>query len=184
MNSRKTTVSQVALAVLVAACGDVGSAPNQAPVAVGQIPAQSVVIDETDTVNVSRYFDDPDGDATLTLTYATATSDAGVASVFVTGAVVSVSAVAQGTATVKVTATDPGGLSAEQTFNVTAQVVFTIEDKGPDPFVEGEPAWITVTGSPDAEAMLRSKDAFLVVLKGNRRHVDRSAVIRSPAAVR
>ncbi len=38
-----------------------------------------------------------------------------------------------------------------------------------------------IAASPaEAEAMLRSKDPFLVVLKGKRRDVDRKAVTRSP----
>ena len=103
-----------------AACGDgaTGPAPtpNRAPVPGGSIPAQTVAVGETATVNVSSYFSDPDGDA---LTYAAASSNAATASVAVSGSVVTVTAVARGVATVTVTARDPGGLSAQLTFPVT-----------------------------------------------------------------
>ena len=85
------------LAVLSAAgatsCGEGGGGGgspvepnNRAPVAAVAIPSQTMIAGESATVNVSSYFNDPDGDA---LAYAAATSNA---------------AVAPGTATVTVTA--------------------------------------------------------------------------------
>ena len=126
-----------ALAPLVAACGgDSATAPspplpNQAPVATGTIPAQTVVIGETGTVNVSGYFNDPGGDA---LTYSASSSDASVATVTVSGSTVTVTPVTQGMATVTVTARDPGGLSAQQSFTVT---------------VPNRPPEVLVTVTPD-----------------------------------
>ena len=115
------TMAAMTTLVWAAACGDGGTAgpapePNQAPLVTGTIPAQTVPVGETVTVDASGYFNDPDGDA---LTYTAETSDAGVASVSVSGAAIAVSAVARGTATVTVTATDPGGLSARQGFAAT-----------------------------------------------------------------
>ncbi|MDE0605167.1 MAG: Ig-like domain-containing protein [bacterium] len=106
------------------ACGDDGGTvtpdppepPNQAPQAVASVPAQTLVEGDTATLDVASHFRDPDGDP---LTYAAATSDAGVASASVAGSVVTLRAVAAGMATVTVTARDPGGLSAEQTVGVT-----------------------------------------------------------------
>ena len=89
---------------------------NRAPRAVGEIAAQSVTVDDTVTVDVSGNFSDPDDDA---LTYTAASSDDATAAVSVSGAMVTVTGVAAGSATVTVTATDPGGLSAMQTFDVT-----------------------------------------------------------------
>ena len=108
-------------AVLAASCGDGGTTgptvePNRAPVATGTIPAQTVTVGQTATVDVAGYFSDPDGDA---LTYTAETSEAAVASVSVSGSTVIVSAVAQRSANVTVTATDPGGLSVRQGFAVT-----------------------------------------------------------------
>ena len=93
--------------------------PNRAPVAVGTIPDQTVNVGGTSsiaTVDVSGYFSDPDGD---TLTYTATSSDTTLATVSVSGATVTITGVAAGTATITVTATDPGGLSAIQTFTVT-----------------------------------------------------------------
>ncbi|MCY3698558.1 MAG: Ig-like domain-containing protein [Gemmatimonadetes bacterium] len=92
---------------------------NRAPVPVGSIPAQGLEPSQTRTVDVSSYFRDPDGDA---LTYAASSSNTGVATTAVSGSSVSVSGVAVGSATVRVTASDPSGLSATQTFAVTVQV--------------------------------------------------------------
>ncbi len=102
------------LAVLSAAgatsCGkgDGGGSPvepnNRAPVAAVAIPSQTMIAGESATVNVSSYFNDPDGDA---LAYAAATSNAAVASVSVSGSTLTIAAVAPGTATVTVTARDP-----------------------------------------------------------------------------
>ncbi|WP_420461614.1 Ig-like domain-containing protein [Candidatus Palauibacter sp.] len=91
---------------------------NQAPEAVGEIPAQAVSAGETATVDVSPYFREPDGDA---LSYTASSSNAGVAGADVSGSSVVVSALAGGMATVTVTARDPGGLSASSSFSVTVE---------------------------------------------------------------
>lgn len=97
-------------------------APNRAPRAVGSIPAQAVRPGETAAVDVSAYFDDPDGDA---LEYAASSSDPSVATVSVSGS--AVAALMRGSATIEVTATDPGGLVATQTFEAT------VANRGPEP---------------------------------------------------
>lgn len=89
---------------------------NQAPIAVGSIPAQEVPATDTVTVDVSAYFNDPDNDR---LVYSATTSNASVATASVAGAIVSVVALTKGTATVTVTASDPGGLTAAQTLDIT-----------------------------------------------------------------
>ena len=67
-------------------------------------------------MKVSGYFEDPDGDV---LTYGAASSDAGVARVAVSGDMVTVTGVSAGTATVTVTAGDPGGSTATQAIDIT-----------------------------------------------------------------
>ena len=90
--------------------------PNQAPQGVGTIPARTVQVGDPATLDVSQYFDDPDGDP---LTYTATSSNSHVATVSTAGANLTVTAVAKGTANVTVTATDSGGLTATQTFRVT-----------------------------------------------------------------
>ena len=89
---------------------------NRAPMAVGEIAAQTVTVGSSVTVDVSGNFSDPDDDE---LTYTAASSNEDAATVSVSGAMVTVTGVAEGSATVTVTATDPGDLSATQTFDVT-----------------------------------------------------------------
>lgn len=90
--------------------------PNRPPVGVDSIPALELFRGNAGGVEVPVYFADPDDDR---LGYAVATSDTAVATTRVSGDSVIVSAAAQGKATVTVTVTDPGGLSAEQRFAVT-----------------------------------------------------------------
>ena len=126
----------------------------------GTIPAQTVPIGETATVDLSGYFTDPDGDA---LTYAAETSDAAVASVSVSGAAVSVTAIAQGTATITVTASDPEGLSARQGFAATVpnrapEAVSTIPDFE---LAVGETATVDLSGhfaDPDGDALTHAAE--------------------------
>ncbi len=83
----------------------------------GSIPAQRLPLgDGAVSVDVAGYSTDPDGEA---LTYAARSSRVGVVSAVVSGNVVTLTPVAAGTAAVTVTATDPGGLSAAQSFRVT-----------------------------------------------------------------
>ena len=90
--------------------------PNRPPVATGSLPAQTMTAGESAQVNVAPFFTDPDGDP---LTYTATISNNAIATVSVSGSLLTVSAVAAGTATVAVTATDLGGLSASQTIPVT-----------------------------------------------------------------
>ena len=89
-----------------------------APVAVGSIPAQVMTAGQSVTVDVTPFFSDPDGG---TLTYAASSSAEAVLTVSLSGADLTISAVAAGTATVTVTATDPDGLTATQSAEVTVE---------------------------------------------------------------
>ncbi len=89
---------------------------NDAPAAVGTIPDQP--LDEgggSVDVELAPYFEDVDGDE---LAYRAASSDTDVATVRVAGAVLTVTPVVYGSAMVTVTAEDPEGLTATQTFTV------------------------------------------------------------------
>ena len=96
-----------------------GDALNRPPVAVGplpdrELPTPSGVLE----VDVSQAFDDPDDDL---LTYAAASSTPWVVRATAADAVVTLTAVGEGTATIRVTATDPGGLSVSASFTATAE---------------------------------------------------------------
>ena len=103
----------------LAACGDTGTGPaaaNRAPEAVGPIPDREVLLGDSVTVDALAYFSDPDGDS---LRFAAQSSDIDVVLTAVDGTAVTARAARQGTATVTVTATDPGGLEAAQIFQIT-----------------------------------------------------------------
>ena len=98
--------------------------PNRPPVPRGTIPPITVRVGQTESVDVSSYFAEPDGEA---LTYGAASSSPAVATVSAAGSTVTVTAVAKGTTIVRVTATDPGALSATQEFLVT------VPNRAPEP---------------------------------------------------
>ena len=89
---------------------------NRAPTAAGTLPDRRLTLRDALDVDVSSAFVDPDGDA---LSYSVSSSAPGVVTVMAAGARLTLTAVSEGTATIRVTATDPGGLSAVQAFRVT-----------------------------------------------------------------
>ena len=92
---------------------------NRAPAAVEDIPDQTLTEGGGPrTIDVSANFRDPDGDA---LTYAATSSEPGIVRVTVSGSQLTLAPEAAGSATVTVTATDPGGESAAQRFGVTVE---------------------------------------------------------------
>ncbi|WP_419859618.1 choice-of-anchor B family protein [Candidatus Palauibacter sp.] len=92
--------------------------PNRSPEAVGTIPARTLTVGQSATLDVSPFVTDPDGDA---LTYTAASSAAAVVTVTVSGSVLTLVGVTAGTASVTVTAADPAGLTAAQGFQVTVE---------------------------------------------------------------
>ncbi len=93
---------------LVAACES-----PRAPVSCGPIPQQTVNVGES--ANVTACFNDANGDV---LGYAVSSSNASVAVATHSGVEVVVAARAPGSATITVTAADPGGLQGQQSFAV------------------------------------------------------------------
>ena len=92
-------------------------APNRAPEPVGTIPRQSLAPGQWVSIGVSTYFNDPEGDV---LSFSVTTSDPAVASVAVSGDIVTITQRGSGTAIVNAVARDPGGLSAQQGIPVLA----------------------------------------------------------------
>ena len=85
-------------------------------VATDGIPGQTVQAGDSVSLDLAEHFVDPDGDA---LTYEAESSAPGVATAAVSGASLTITGVSGGTATVTVTASDAGELSARQAFEVT-----------------------------------------------------------------
>ena len=93
-----------------------GRLANRSPAPAGTLPNPTMGPDDTLNVDVSQAFVDPDDDA---LTHTVSSSAPQVVRASVTGALVMLAARSEGAATIRVTATDPGGLSAVQSFTVT-----------------------------------------------------------------
>ena len=97
---------------------DLTQVQNRSPVPAATLPNRTLAPDETVNVDVSGAFVDPDDDA---LTYSAFSSAARVVMASVTGVLLRLTTVGEGAATIRVTATDPGGLSAAQSFTVTVE---------------------------------------------------------------
>ncbi|MCY4507475.1 MAG: Ig-like domain-containing protein [Acidobacteria bacterium] len=95
------------------------TAGNRPPMTAGTLPDRRLAPDDTVNVDVSRAFVDPDGDA---LSFTASSSVPQVVTASVTGAFVMLAALSEGAATIRVTATDPGGLSVTQSFRVSVEV--------------------------------------------------------------
>ena len=91
---------------------------NRPPVVAATLPDRELTLNGTLNVDASQAFVDPDDDA---LNYTVSSSAPDSVTVRASGARVTQTAVAFGTATIRVTATDPGGLSVSQLFTVTVR---------------------------------------------------------------
>lgn len=84
--------------------------PNQPPIALGSIPRARMLIGGSSRSTIARYFGDPDGQP---LTFSAASGDPGVVSAAIEDSTrLIIRGITLGEATVTVTATDPGGLTA------------------------------------------------------------------------
>ncbi len=151
--------------LVFAACGgDTPIAPapvpatpaNRAPRAVGNIPNQELTAGgNAVTLAVSANFTDPDGDV---LAYAATSSAPAVIDVEVSGAELTLIPVAAGTAMVTLTATDPGGLGATQTFGVTVESA--AEDSGLCRNSRATPSGSSAELLRDCGILLEARDAL------------------------
>ena len=90
--------------------------PNEPPLAVGSIPAQTLRVgDPPVALDLAPYFTDPDGDP---LTHAAQSADESIAAVEIAGSVATLTGIAAGKTTLTVTATDPRGESELQAIAV------------------------------------------------------------------
>lgn len=90
--------------------------PNRTPQASGPIEARMLGTGDTVKLDAAAHFTDPDGEA---LVFEAVSSAPGVVSARTSGSEVTLKALLRGTASVEITATDAGGLSASQSFLVT-----------------------------------------------------------------
>ena len=88
---------------------------NRPPAAAGSLPDRSLRRHDRLDVDLAAAFADPDGDP---MSYAVSSSAPEVVTVLAAGARLTLAAVGTGAATVRVTAADPGGLSATRSFAV------------------------------------------------------------------
>ncbi|MCY4399149.1 MAG: hypothetical protein OXE96_07425 [Gemmatimonadetes bacterium] len=88
------------------------------PEAAGSIPAQTLAAGQATSIDLMPYFTDPDGDA---LAFAATISDASIATVSVSGNILTIAGVESGMAVVTVFASDPGGLSTALRTEVTVE---------------------------------------------------------------
>ncbi len=97
---------------------------NHAPEVVEEIGDIGLEQDEYVVFDLSSHFSDANGDS---LTYTAVSSDTLVVSTSFDGDTLKVSSLAPGGASVKVTATDPSGLSADQTAEVEVDEGFSVD---------------------------------------------------------
>ena len=130
--------------------------PNRPPVAVGQIePLMLTEGGPPGEVDISGAFRDPDGDE---LKFTAESNDEQIATVMASEAMVTIAPVRAGSATITVTATDPGGLSATQE---TAVTVEERENRSPEPVGEIAPLMLTEGGANvevDVSGVFRDPD--------------------------
>lgn len=124
----RTRASEVAVG-LVLACGWLAACDGQgpddeAPQAIGEIADLLLPEGRSAEVDVSSHFSDPEGEA---LTFGASSSDPAVATVSVSGGVVTITAVGAGTVRVVVTAMDPAGQSGQQDFDVSVPATPVVE---------------------------------------------------------
>ncbi len=119
---------------------------NGPPVAVDNLEAIILQVGDTRDINMAHYFSDPDGD---NLTFTAFSQNGQVATIDLVGAPANfrITAVSAGSATVSISATDPGGLSARAGVEVTVQ-------NEPLPVLPGDPTDVEAFLGPDGPAVL------------------------------
>ena len=116
MKQRALLLAAIAVIAVVYSCDGSRPEPNRPPEPVGSIPAQEVIVTDTIRLDVSPYFDDPDGDQ---LAYNALSYDREVAPASLTESMLTGVGGKRGKTVVLVNAIDPDGLKASQTMEVT-----------------------------------------------------------------
>ena len=124
IRSRNRALAGLLAVAWLAACSD-PTEPNRPPVASGSIPSQSLQTGASATFDIDGFFNDPDGDQ---LTYTAESTRAGQATASMSGSNLTISGIAEGDPSVTVTATDPGGLFAA----LSTQVSVRLPNRAPE----------------------------------------------------
>ena len=115
-NINSLLLTFIAISAVFAVIASESPAANTAPQTAGSIPTVSVAVDsDGETIAVSRYFTDPDGDA---LSFLAASADGNVATVSVSGDDVTITPVGLGATTATIVASD-GSMTAMQDIALT-----------------------------------------------------------------
>lgn len=123
--------------------------PNMPPMAVGTVPALRLDVDESATVSMLRYFDDPnDSD----LFYTVRSAAEAIATAEVRNGVVTVTGRGHGETALTVTAIDRDGLSGTQTFEVAVGNLLELEQGRNYVLVEGRSLTVAATLSKERAA--------------------------------
>ena len=109
--------------------GNTGNA-NGAPTATNNPEPIILEVGTSRDIDLAHFFSDPDGDR---LTFAAFSQNTQIVTATVSGSTVTITGVNTGTTSVSVSATDPGGLSAQTSIEITVQ-----EEQVADPPVEIE----------------------------------------------
>ena len=155
----KITGASAGVAVITVTASDIASEAttqtfvvtvtrNTPPTAVGSIPAQTVIADESTTVDVSSYFSDPDFGVGDTLAYLASSSNNTVATAAVEDSVVTITALAAGVTIITVTASDLLGNTTAGASSNTATQTFavTVTRNTPPTAVGSIPAQTVIAG--------------------------------------
>lgn len=140
----RTFALRLALLLSVAGvltCDWITALGNDPPGALGTIPDHIVEVDSAVMVDPAGYFEDPDGDS---LSYNAVSAAPATAAAAGPGGMLTVTGVSKGETRVTVTASDPDGLTATQSFSVT------VPNRGP----------VAVGAIPDGEVFV---DRTLVI---------------------
>ena len=130
--------------------------PNRSPAVTDSIADQELFRGDSARFGLTAHFADPDEDS---LRFVAASSDSAVTVLSVAGATVTIRAMRQGTATATVTASDPGGLSVSQTFEVTVpnRPPRVIDSIAARELFRGDSATLDMTAhfdDPDGDALI------------------------------
>ncbi|WP_456460108.1 YHYH protein [Reichenbachiella sp.] len=141
---------------------------NSTPVVANEISDQNLTVGfSAATVELANVFSDADGDA---LTYAASSSDQSVVTVGISGTTLTITEVAAGTTNINVSATDPSGQKASDSFTVTVSAsntstdVFTFSNQDGNSLTIS--SWTAIEGADGYVILMNTEDNFTNLTNG------------------